>query len=109
MKMLEVGLYENLHVTFTQKYKKTSRQRATCVREGVQKVENRSILGDLNMNGVDRAEKCSEGPESKVHEGMATHNNGEAVLISQFTVLLRHMMQEMLHYKAELPKRLLEE
>lgn len=109
MRTLGAGLYLNQPVTFKEEYRRTAPRRATCVREVLRRVENRSILADLNMNGTDGAENCSTGPKSKVHSGIANHRNGETVLISELSDLLRHVTEETLYCKDGIPKRLLDE
>lgn len=71
--MLGVRVYENRHVTFKKEYKRISRRRGTCLRDGDAKEENRSILNDLKINGVDSAEKCITGPKLKVYSGIANN------------------------------------
>lgn len=73
--MMEIGLYENRQVTFKEEYRRSLLRSTSCERERVYRVENRNVLGDIKVNGVDSAEKCSTGPKSKVHSGMAIYNN----------------------------------
>lgn len=68
MKMLAVALYKEQNVSYEEKYRWTSRRCATCIVEGPQLAENRSIIGSRTVGYSNSAKNHAPRLKTKTIE-----------------------------------------
>lgn len=112
LRMLDVGIYENRHVTFKEEYGRTSKRSDNALKEGVQRIDSRNVLGELIRSRSLRSEPSEHSSAIVVPKenwsGLTTRTHGETVLISEFEHLLKYVSEEMANHEDSIPKDVLQ-
>lgn len=95
MKMQSISLNENRHAVFNKEYRWAFRRSGSCI-YGVQRLEEMSILGNVINNDGYYDGNYLQYQKEKGHGALFNSNNGEAVLISDFKKLSKHVKNELI-------------